>query len=455
MPASTTGLLIYFDEGRRRDLVQEKVEGYEPFSDALSVHDWEMGKLSIALLCFSETSIDYIALAKKGKRVVTSKSRVEFSSLVALGSISILAIESRLAERLQRYFIKASQGAGGVIPAATWLAIVAAIKAERPNLVGEIDRLLSLRRYSGFRLHGEAAEVLIQEREALGISLDIFSGSNQLRERVLGEWAPYEDSVEQINEAESTARLVRLEAGRSAFLTGIPQRYLQEESAIQHDLFNWQGMTPMHEAGVSTFDQGGRRLRVHYANRNDLEHTLGVDLIYYNEAFELFVLVQYKLMREENDRALYRPDAQLAEELARMDLFYNSNRTTTAIRSHNDYRLSDDGFMVKLVPNKGLRPASGELIKGMYVPREYLHFLLGPNGPKGPQGGAQITFEGAPRYLTNSQFAASVHAGWIGTRGVQSQTVRGMIQAFYETGRALVVAYETREEPNAVSPADG
>ncbi|EPZ2457484.1 MULTISPECIES: hypothetical protein [Citrobacter] len=249
--------------------------------------------------------------------------------------------------------------------------------------------------------------------------------------------------MEQINETEATATLTNLESGQSAFLTGIPQRYLQEESAIQHDLFNWPGMTPMHQAGVSIFEQGGRRLQVNYANRNDLEHTLGVDLIYYNEPYELFVLVQYKLMREEGDRVLYRPDAQLAQELVRMDDFYNLTRSAAAIRSHNEYRLSDDGFMVKLVPNKGLRPASGELIKGMYVPREYMHFLLGPNGPKGPQGGSQITFEGAPRYLTNSQFAASVNAGWIGSRGVQSQTVRNMIQSFYETGKALVVAYES------------
>ena len=76
MTANKTGLLIHFDENRRRDLIKEKVEGsYEPFSDALSVHDWEIGQLSIALLCFSDTTIDYIALAKKGKRVVTSKSR--------------------------------------------------------------------------------------------------------------------------------------------------------------------------------------------------------------------------------------------------------------------------------------------------------------------------------------------------------------------------------------------
>ncbi|MFJ4290158.1 hypothetical protein ACIP1U_10275 [Cupriavidus sp. NPDC089707] len=448
MPANKTGLVIYFDEERRRDLLQATAEGsYAPFSDALSIHDWEIGQLSIALLCFSEATIDYIALAKKGKQVVTSKSKVEFSSLLNLKNIPIQAVESRLTQRLRQYFIKASQGTGGSIPDSTWSALVDAIKIERPQLTEEIDRLLSLRRYSGLRLHGDAADILVQEREALGISLDIFSGSNQLRERVLTEWAPKSDSVAEVNEGDSSARLANLQRGRSSFLTGIPQRYLQEEAAIQHDLFNWPGMTPIHEAGISTFEQGGRKLNVIYANRNDLEHTLGVDLIYYNEPYELFVLVQYKLMREESNLFLYRPDPQLTHELARMDKHYQATRTVSAIQSHAEYRLSDDGFMVKMVPNRGLTPASSELIKGMYLPREYLHFLLGPNGPKGPKGGTQITFEGAPRYLTNSQFSSSVHAGWIGTRGVQSLAIKGMIRNYYETGRALLVAYETRVTP--------
>ncbi|WP_321787104.1 hypothetical protein [Burkholderia pyrrocinia] len=442
-----TGLLIYFDENRRRDLIRQGVEGsYEPFSDALSVYDWEIGQLNIALLCFSEVTIDYIAIAKRGRRVVTSKSKVEFSSLVSLAQIPIQAIESRLAEHLRRYFIKASQGVGGAIPDTTWSALVDAIKSERPSLASEIDRLLALRRYSGFRLGGQSADILIQEREALGISLDIFSGGNQLRERVLTEWAPREGFVEEINESDSTARLANLPKGRSSFIAGIPQRYLQEESALQHDLFNWSGMTPIHESGISTFEQGNRVLNVLYANRNDLEHTLGVDLIYYNEFYELFVLVQYKLMCEEGRDFLYRPDAQFMAELERMDGFYKETRSNLAIKSHADYRLNDDGFMVKMVPNRGLRPASGELIKGMYLPREYVHYLLGPNGPKGPRGGTQITFEGAPRYLTNSQFSASVYDGWIGTRGIQSKTVKSLIQNFYETGRAMLVAIETKSE---------
>jgi hypothetical protein len=444
MPANKTGLLIYFDESRRLDLIQERIEGsYEPFSDALSVPDWGLGQLNIALLCFSESTIDYISLAKKGKRVVTSKNRVEFSGMINLHAVSISAIESRLNGRMRTYLVRASQGVGRIIPEATWSAILTAIKAERPALIDEINRILSLSRFSGFRLKGEAADILLQEREALGISLDIFSGNNQLRNHVLSEWAPHEDTVTNINEVEATATLVNPGVGRSSFLKGLQQRYIQEESAIQHDLFNWPGMTTLHEAGVSVFEQGNRRLEVHYANRNSLEHTIGVDLIYYHEAFELFVLVQYKLMKEEGDLVLYRPDPQIADELARMDQIYNSSRGALPIQRHEEYRLSDDGFMLKFVPRKGLSPASGELIKGMYIPREYMHFLLGPKGPKGPLGGTQITFAGAPRYLTNSQFAASIHAGWIGTRGVQTQTLKSIVQQFYESGRALLVAYET------------
>ena len=69
-----------------------------------------------------------------------------------------------------------------------------------------------------------------------------------------------------------------------------------------------------------------------------------------------------------------------------MDHVYNSIHNAGAIQSHEEYRLNDDGFMLKLVPATGLRPASGDLIKGMYIPREYMHFLVGPHGPKGSGG---------------------------------------------------------------------
>ena len=202
-------------------------------------------------------------------------------------------------------------------------------------------------------------------------------------------------------------------------------------------------MAARHISGQSVFEQGQRRLEVVYANRNSLEATFGVDLIYYNCAFESFVFVQYKLMRVENGQVIYRPDPQLEAELKRMDSCYEYLHTTDRIRSHEDYRINDDGFLLKFVPASDLQPVSRELIKGMYVPREYMHFLLGPNGPKGPRGGPRITFDDVPRYLTNSEFSTNVGRGWIGTRAVRREDVRKMAQQSYEMHRAVIIASES------------
>lgn len=446
MTRKNTGLLVRFDESRRADVIKWKIgEGFESFSDALSVTDWDVGQFSTALLSFSEATIDYICLARKGNQVVTSKSRVEFSSVLDLESIRISEIEAVLPTVVHRYFIKASQGIGGAIPPKTWGAAIDVVKELRPHLVPEIERILSLQRFSGMRFHGSVAEIQIQEREALGISLDIFSGSNKLRNRVLSEWAPPAEAVSDLDEENQSAILLALPTSSPSFLSGISTRYIQEESAIQHDLFTWPGDAPVHAGGISVFEQGGRKLSVIYANRNALEHTLGVDLIYYNELFDLFVLVQYKIMKDEGGVMVYRPDGQLSEELARMDTFRDVAKNTAPLASHEAHRLSDDGFMVKMVPNTGLMPASGELIKGMYLSREYMNFLISTAGPKGPRGGSQITFENAPRYLTNTEFSSLVHAGWIGTQGTGTSMIKSLIESFYTTGRALLIAHETKK----------
>jgi hypothetical protein len=438
------GLIIFFDEERRSDLIQELSEGgYSSFSDALSVDDWDIKQNSLALLSFSPEMIDYICIASKGNRVATSKSRVNFSEIVKLGQIRISKIESRLNENVRRYFISSTQGYGGRVPKQTWQKILEAIAEINPNVATEIARLRSLGKYSGYRLHSSTAEVLMQEREALGISLEIFSGNNKLRDSVLRTWAPAEDSVIDINDEEKEGKLELPSQTKSSFLRGISSRYFQEESALQHDLFNWNGMTPCHESGVSVFQSGQRKLEIIYANKNDLEKTLGVDLIYYNDTYKSFTLLQYKLMKQNgSDEFYYRPDKQLEKELARMTEF-SSKQSSGITPLHEDYRLCTEGFLLKLVPNRGLQPASGELIKGMYLTKTYVDFLLSEHGPKGDRDGRLITFKNSPRYLTNVEFAQMVNRGWIGTAGTTSEAIGALIKEFYESGRALLVAYET------------
>jgi len=438
------GIIIFFDEVRRRDIIEERSEGeYASFSDALSVSDWDIRDTTLSLLAFSPDSIDYICLASKGKKVATSKARVNFSEIVNLGKIQISDIESKINKNIKRHFISSTQGHGKKVPTETWQSLIKVIAELRPNIASEIERLKSLGKYSGYRLHGAAAEVLMQEREALGIALDAFSGNNKLRNSVLGTWAPIKGSVEDIDDSNKVGNLFLSDQTKSSFLRGISSRYFQEESTLQHDLFNWDGMTPFHESGVSIFQSGQRKLEVIYANKNDLEKTLGVDLIYYNETYNSFVLLQYKIMKQNSigDDFYYRPDDQLRIELKRMDDFL-ANHPSINPAKHTDYRLCSEGFLLKLVPNRGLQPASGELIKGMYLTKRYVDFLLDGNGPKGNRGGSLITFKNSPRYLTNVEFAQMVNRGWIGTAGTTSEILRAVVQEFYETGKALILAHE-------------
>ena len=322
---------------------------------------------------------------------------------------------------------------------------LSAIRRLRPNHVGEIDRLISLATITKYCLTGESAEILLQEREALGIALDIFSGSNELRKDVLRTWAPILDEVRNYNNAEKTAKLSPKPGGSSFFLSGISKRHIQEESAIQHDLFNWDNeKARLHSMGISTFRQGSRILEVVYANKNDLEKTLGVDLIYYNKAFHFFVLVQYKLMKDKSEEEgyYYRPDSQLRDEVSRMNAFYKKYGETESIKTHKEYRINSDGFFFKLVPNKGIQAASEQLISGMYLTRKYMNFLLGDDGPKGKQGGALISFNNSPRYVTNTEFVNFVNRGWVGSNCEQSDILCELISSFLKAGQAVLVATE-------------
>jgi hypothetical protein len=441
MPKNS-GLLVFFDEEQRRALLQSRSDGLQRFSDALSIPDWRLRALEVGLLAFSASTIDCVALLKKGKRVVTAKARVEFSDLVPLVPIPIKQIEELLNDDIRHYFIKSSKGFGGVLPDKTWERVIEIIKKLQPGSAKDIDRLMSLRSYSGYQLKGGISELLVQEREALGTALDIFSGSNQLREKVLRSWAPPTDSIESTNDEMMEGNFVSGPKAYFSFLDRLSKQYRNEESALQHDLFNWRGIQPAHIAGRSVFIQGHRQLEVFYGNRNALEKTLGVDLIYYNEEFELFALVQYKMMKKDGDKAIYRPDQNLPGELQRMDEFVEQYAFEYEMRCHSDFRLNPDGFLIKLVPNEGLRPASGELVQGMYLTREYVKFLLGPNGPRGDKDGRLITFKNAPRHLTNSDFTLQIRKGWLGMRGIQTSAVKRLIRHYYETGRAVLVAHE-------------
>ncbi|RXJ96334.1 hypothetical protein CRV00_01575 [Malaciobacter molluscorum] len=492
---SNDGYIIHFDEEQRKELILDTKIDEGSFSDALSVHDWKIRDIQVALLSFDGKTIDYISLATRGNRVATAKYRVEFSELVNLDSLLIEDIEKELDSIEKLKFMKSSSGIGGKISPKNWENVIDTIKKLREKQSEDIERLLSLKTYSNFTFEGNISELFSQEREALGIALDVFSGSNKLRKKVLKGWAPNESNIKKEDNKENIAKLEVNDENEKSFLSSISGKYkkddkfdiedeifkddihliekldtkknidenkeetnllnfIDEESAIQHDRNNWDGKSiKEHILNRSTFIQGDRELNVIYANRNALEKTLGVDLIYYNLEFDSYVLVQYKLMKEEKTKGefIYRPDKQLIKEIKRMNDFRKKYKYNLDISAHSELRLNDDGFLFKMVPNRGLKVASDELIKGMYITREYMNFLLGSKGPKGKKDGQIISFDNSPRYLSNSEFSNMVNKGWIGTRRVNSIILSDLINEFSKTGKAVLIAIEDikKETKNA------
>src|SRR5205807_7616489 len=92
-----------------------------------------------------------------------------------------------------------------------------------------------------------------------------------------------------------------IEEERGFFLEGIAQAYVREDASIVADFTNLAGFEAIRNqqfaARVFQNKQDPSvKLTVLMANRLPLEKQTGADLIYYNETYRSFVLVQYKAM---------------------------------------------------------------------------------------------------------------------------------------------------------------
>ena len=114
--------------------------------------------------------------------------------------------------------------------------------------------------------------------------------------------------------------LWREPAAPSSFLAGLQPRAPIEDRLIDYDasVFDGWKLVERDAVGRAVFAEGQNLLTVINVNRSAIERTLGVDLVYFNHRFRSFVLVQYKRMRRESGRSVYRPDKGLEKELRRM-----------------------------------------------------------------------------------------------------------------------------------------
>lgn len=181
------------------------------------------------------------------------------------------------------------------------------------------------------------------------------------------------------------------------------------------------------------------------ANRLALEEQTGADLIYYNETFRSFVMVQYKSMEagDKGPEFRWRPEDQLAEEIARMDGLLEILKAQPTDGAAASFRLHANPFFLKLCPKLTFNPDDKGLVQGMYLPLEYWKSLATDPATQGPRGGRLITYDNVGRRLTNSQFVTIVANAWIGTTVPQSILLEKVIESVIQTGKTVTLAVKS------------
>jgi len=307
MAAERGGFLIYFDEPRRAKQISNFIERQAEFSDALSTSDWQMKEWEVCGLMLDEGRIHSWALARRTRTVATGKVRVDFIEIVP-ADIRFEAVEPLMTPRLRQFVTRTRSGAGGRIPPATWDAFKNAIGQTDQEARYQLDRLERLRDQSRAPIRRAGFEIVAQQRDAIGLALDTFDESGQLRGATLQGWSP--SDTEPL----------------SSFLEGLPPIKPIEDHLIWNDARTFPEADHFRQTIFGTvFGVGNRKLEVMNVNRTKVEKALGIDLLYFHEAANAWTLIQYKcLEREESSspaKHIYRPDSTFFDELDRMKTF--------------------------------------------------------------------------------------------------------------------------------------
>jgi hypothetical protein len=242
----------------------------------------------------------------------------------------------------------------------------------------------------------------------------------------------------------------------TSFLDGLPGAYVREDIMLHADISSLPGFSILKDApllAARTFqsDDQQTRVTVLMANRLALEQQTGADLIYYNETFHSFILVQYKALERATDEHEFRwsEGDQFANELVRMDKLLETLNEAQADHDPDGFRLTTNPFFLKFCSRVVFNPDDKGMFPGLYLPHGLWKALTSSDRLKGPKGGNLVTTKNVGRRMNNSEFVMLVAGSWVGTTMKQSQSLEGLFKSILETGRTVTFAIKRGPDPDA------
>lgn len=217
---------------------------------------------------------------------------------------------------------------------------------------------------------------------------------------------------------------------------------LSEDNVIIFDTNNdIQGLSrEIDITGRATYKNESEELIIYTANKNPLEHLLGVDLIYINNIQKNVVMVQYKMLEKEENSWIFRDkNNQLHDEVERM----NSIKEILKDNSQNEYRLNSSPFFLRFIK----RQSSGNNPVSFCISLDHYQQIINQPITLGPRGGKRIGYDEMQKhYIGKSELEGLIRSGYVGTYSQDTDNIHEIIHLISsgQQNNGLVIAFKNR-----------
>ena len=418
--------IVHFDITAFAKTFEQETRKGLTFKIPLMIADLAPQKFGIALISTNGGEITYISLFRRMQGETSIGAKFSFTGTTRIEEVIISELSEATKMDLSTRIAKSSAQPGSRFNYSEWKDIRDAMAQLRPASAMAIYALDTKCAELQNANYQDKLDIMLMERDALGIALDL---SNFDRPEILSRFIPF-----------------RAEKAIPAF------SFLEGVNIIEDDLIirdmktfpDWFKIdildTPRN---IVQFEKGNSVLTVINANRNKIEHTMGVDFIYFHEPFNAFVMIQYKKMEREgkNRNSLrYRFKGLSYEiELANMKRLKGHPLLNGATKTPDDYRLFNGAYYFKLCDPSDVAINPRDLVPGAYFPLDYWEFLINEGYAKGSDNGKVIEPAGL-RYINNTLFIQLIQGGWIGSISPGINVISELVEESLMQKNSLIIA---------------
>lgn len=387
----------------------------------------------IVLASFEDGLLTHVGDGRKGASAGTGLVRLNMMSLEDLERpISFDTVTDAVSPKF-RARLRQIVEVGGLLPPKTMSAVVEALSGLDPDLGRRLERLSASRARLIATLSPTERENLALQKETLSTALQIAGVDT----RQVLDWNP-------------------ATVARTSFLDGLQGAVAREDVMLHADLTSLPGFNAIREVPhiaarvFAAADDPNVRVTVIMANRLPLEQQTGADLIYFNETYRAFVLVQYKALEKNNGGDLefrWTDSDQFTAEMQRMDALLDELAKIEPDADPDGFRFSHNPFFLKFCSRIVFNPDDKGMFPGLYLPQGLWKALAASERLKGPRGGNLLTYDNVGRKLNLTEFTNLVAGAWVGTTITQSASLDAVIRSVLESGRTVTFAVKRSPPP--------